>query len=97
MGILGRVEKTRGQRGRMPSIWKFQKRAGIQNQTHCKDRAGSLEQRVDYGDSEAPEQFVIDTTDPVAEIDITAMERRFFYQRKLVGEALQTKRLRRRL
>ena len=61
------MEKTRGQRGRMP-IFEVSKEQEYRIRPHCKGRAGNVEQRVDYGDSEAPEQFVIDTTDPVAEI-----------------------------
>lgn len=47
---------------------KFKKEQEYRIRPHCKDRAGNVEQTVDYGDSAAPEQFVIDKTDPVAQI-----------------------------
>ena len=66
-GILAEWRRQEGKEGECLYL-KFQKEQEYKIRPHCKDRAGNVEQRVDYGDSEAPEQFVIDTTDPVAEI-----------------------------
>ena len=66
-GILAEWRRQEGKEGECLYL-KFQKEQEYRIRPHCKDRAGNVEQRVDYGDSEAPEQFVIDTTDPVAEI-----------------------------
>ena len=95
-GILAEWRRQEGKEGECLYL-KFQKEQEYRIRPHCKDRAGNVEQRVDYGDSEAPEQFVIDTTDPVAEIRYYCDGEEILYQRKLVGEALQTKQLRRRL
>lgn len=47
---------------------KFEKEQEYEIKFHCKDRAGNVEEKIIYGDAKAPEQFVIDKTDPIVEI-----------------------------
>lgn len=47
---------------------KFETEQEYEIKFHCKDQAGNAEEKILYGDAKAPEQFVIDKTDPIVEI-----------------------------